>query len=228
MRTVYIYAIHNNFNDKVYIGQTRDPEARWSKHQRPRLDREIGRVMDRHGIEKFRFEVIHECTEEDWEYWEKFYIDEYDSYKNGYNNSLGGKGLSILEFSDEEVINKYRELQHINNTAEYFGCSKRTVSDILHRHKVPLNKTPINSFEKGHSNYEKYKEFITHERRGVYLPEYDIEFESLIDCAKWMVEEGLTRTDKVVSVQKVLSHNLNKGKDTYSRVKIVDLGKTRS
>lgn len=225
MSTVYIYAIHNNFNEKVYIGQTRDPKARWERHQRPSLDREIGKVMNKNGVENFRFEVIHECTEEDWEYWEKFYIEEYDSYNNGYNNTLGGKGNHVTGITHDEVIRKYQELQHIENTARHFGYSKRTISNILHKYNVPINRVPVNSFKKGEDRFSEYR---IHERRGIYLPEYDIEFESIIECAKWMVEEGLTRTDKVVSVQKAISHNLNNGKDTYSKVKIVDLGKTRS
>jgi len=98
-----IYKITNLINQKCYIGKTNDSDRRWHDHQRlafteghKEYDKTLYRAMRKYGLENFSFEVIEELKDyslsgEREQYW----IQYYDSYINGYNESLGGDGGSI-------------------------------------------------------------------------------------------------------------------------------------
>lgn len=47
-------------------------------------------AMKKYGVDVFTFEILEECTQEELNQKEVFYIEKYDSYHNGYNLSLGG------------------------------------------------------------------------------------------------------------------------------------------
>ena len=76
----YIYKITNTVNNKCYIGETTQstPEKRWS-HHRNSLESYVGcpalkASMKKHGIEKFKFEILIICFDEDVFKYEKEYI----------------------------------------------------------------------------------------------------------------------------------------------------------
>lgn len=93
----FIYRITNLENQKVYIGQTSEekPNTRWRAHKRavnygngcPVLSNAI----KCHGVEKFKFEVIHTCLNEELDKYEIEYIKHYNCIvPNGYNVQEGG------------------------------------------------------------------------------------------------------------------------------------------
>lgn len=45
--------------------------------------------MEEFGVENFSFEIIERCSKEDLDKREKYYIDFYNSCKNGYNMQIG-------------------------------------------------------------------------------------------------------------------------------------------
>lgn len=105
-----IYKITNQINGKVYIGQSIDIEARWLRHRRDsKIENSLlYRAMRKYGIENFTFEVVEECSIEELDYKEEFYIEKYRSYIgyedcNGYNMTLGGGGVRGKIFTDEEI-----------------------------------------------------------------------------------------------------------------------------
>ena len=59
--------------------------------------------MRKHGLDRFSLDVIYECpfTSFTRKCMEPFYIELYDSFKNGYNNSLGGEGSPGRALSEE-------------------------------------------------------------------------------------------------------------------------------
>lgn len=90
-----IYSIVNLVNNKRYIGLTKNLKKRkWShfiylnlnKHHNPKLQNSY----NKHGKENFSFEILEECSEESLLKREVFWIDFYDSIKNGYNCKPGG------------------------------------------------------------------------------------------------------------------------------------------
>ena len=92
-----IYKITNTTNDKCYIGQSRDIEARWAKHlsaYKSSPDWELYRAFKKYGISAFKFEVIEECSIEELNEREIYWIAQYDSFNNGYNMTLGGEACN--------------------------------------------------------------------------------------------------------------------------------------
>lgn len=102
----YIYLISNDIHsEQVYIGQTvRDIETRWNEHLYKALDltdcTKLYCKMRAYGISNFHIQLIekHECFDKNLlidtlNKREKYYIDVFDSYKNGLNSTLGGRDL---------------------------------------------------------------------------------------------------------------------------------------
>lgn len=108
----YIYKITNTVTNKVYIGQTiNDPEKRWIGHQKSigtnRGCPALKASMEKHGIDKFKFEVLIICFDSDLSKFEKEYIKKYESFgPKGYNLTHGGEEGGFFtgcKHSPEEV-----------------------------------------------------------------------------------------------------------------------------
>ena len=94
-----VYTITNLINGHKYVGKTeRKPEERWKQHlymskYNPE-DMVICRAINKYGKENFKFEVIEECSPENVNDREIFWISELNTYKDGYNMTLGGEGTT--------------------------------------------------------------------------------------------------------------------------------------
>lgn len=106
-----IYKIENLVNHKCYIGQAVDINKRWRRHRETYTDttsREyeypIYRAMRKYGIENFSFEIVEECLREELNEKERFYIEKYDTFFGGYNQTLGGDGAVNTDFATKEAI----------------------------------------------------------------------------------------------------------------------------
>lgn len=93
----FIYIITNIINNKIYIGQTNNPQLRWAQHKSNakynRGQQVITRAMSKHGTSNFIFEVIASCIlQEDTDKSEAEIIIQYDSRNpnKGYNIDAGG------------------------------------------------------------------------------------------------------------------------------------------
>lgn len=132
-------------SNKCYIGQTinlverkrtlYNPNKYYSGH---RLDNAI----KKYGIENFQYEIIIQIVEsskeklrEKLDELEKFYIEKYDSYSNGYNMTLGGSGSNGC-FQTEESKRKISEK------------AKGRKGSMLGRHLTEEQKNKISNFAK--------------------------------------------------------------------------------
>lgn len=92
-----IYGLRNKENGKWYVGQAVDIEKRWREHRKPsRQYRSAGiklqRAFAKHGYDGFEWTILEECDEAQLDSREQYWIAEKDSFKNGYNMTLGGGG----------------------------------------------------------------------------------------------------------------------------------------
>lgn len=95
-RIHFIYKITNTINGKIYIGQTIQPDKRWTQHKTnaatnsPKMI--ISYAIKKYGSDVFEFEVIAGCkTWDDANEIETLLVSQYNSLvPNGYNVSLGG------------------------------------------------------------------------------------------------------------------------------------------
>lgn len=98
----FIYKIINISNTKVYIGKTNNPERRWKDHIRlafapdhKEYDKPLYKAIRKYGKDNFVFCIIEEnLSKKESSIRERYWIQYYDSYNNGYNASLGGDGGS--------------------------------------------------------------------------------------------------------------------------------------
>lgn len=136
----YIYSIENMINHKRYIGKTErvNPYARWKEHintmkRESCKHRTLYKALNKYGVENFLFTILEETN--DCEEREKYYIALYDTYNNGYNETLGGDGKLRLQLDEKEVCTYY-ENHSLRETVDYFGVDKDSINKILHRNGV--------------------------------------------------------------------------------------------
>lgn len=92
-----IYKITNKENKLCYIGQAKKIRERWREHMKCGLgidtpaNNKLYQAMKKEGIDNFTFEMLEECTIENLDEKEAFYINLYNSYDYGYNSNRGNK-----------------------------------------------------------------------------------------------------------------------------------------
>jgi group I intron endonuclease len=146
-----IYKITNMINKKVYIGQTTTSiENRWKHHLKDckrEKNNKFYNAIKKYGSENFKIEVIENEIEEQrlLNERERYWIGFYDSYKNGYNSTLGGEESPMhykevcVKVSNSKRGKKFTEehKQHLRLALEgKQGCKhteehKRYMSNLL-------------------------------------------------------------------------------------------------
>ena len=105
-----IYIIRNTINSKVYIGQTKvSLKLRFQNHlsaARNGKDYVIGKAIRKYGEENFYIELLEECTIEELNERERYWISYFNSTNNkfGYNISIGGNVIRTAKELDSNVI----------------------------------------------------------------------------------------------------------------------------
>nr|DAM45207.1 MAG TPA: intron associated endonuclease [Crassvirales sp.] len=107
-----IYIIKNTVNDKVYVGQTKvSLKLRFQNHlsaARNGKDYIIGKAIRKYGEDKFYIELLEECTVEELNEREKYWIAFFNSTDNrsGYNISTGGNVIRTTKELDKDMVIK--------------------------------------------------------------------------------------------------------------------------
>ena len=93
-----IYKITNKMNGKCYIGQSINVEQRLKDHKNCKANKPLYRAFKKYGIKNFKFEVLEECSKEELNEKEIYYIAFYNSTTdgNGYNLEHGGEFKDII------------------------------------------------------------------------------------------------------------------------------------
>lgn len=85
-----IYKITKKENGKSYIGQSNDIERRFKEHQY-KTDIPIELAIQKYGVDAFEYKIIEECSLDELDEKEKYWIAYYNTYKGfGYNCNEGG------------------------------------------------------------------------------------------------------------------------------------------
>ena len=151
MRVGKIYIITNDINNKVYIGQTiMTLKKRFSAHccyneSDKNKSMYIKRAIHKYGREHFKISLIEECSLDNLNEREKYWIEFYDSYNNGYNLTLGGSSNYFSLHRLEETIDIKKFEQYIiefkplaRDVAKHFGICKSSVYNLIKRLDNPL------------------------------------------------------------------------------------------
>lgn len=133
----FIYKITNDINDKVYIGMTtRNVELRWKEHLR-HSSQLIDAAIQQLGKEHFKIEVIEECSEEEVDDKEIYWIKFYNSYEEGYNVTAGGRdNKMIMTNKIDLVIQLWNEGLTVNRIVETTKLNVETVRGYLNKNGI--------------------------------------------------------------------------------------------
>lgn len=152
---------------KSYIGQTRRSLDQRKKQHECSLDNYyFHRAIQKHGKENFVWSIIEECDDALLNEREKYWIQKYDSYKNGYNSTLGGDDASSLDRWREN--NPEKVLKNAINGLYYANQYHKT-------HRKENLEQLASVRQKG----------IDKVKRKVECIELHLIFDSLADAQRW-------------------------------------------
>lgn len=166
---IYSIKFNNSINHKVYIGSSGSInykngylgiKTRWIKHLNSlrggtHYSKKLQHAYNKYGEGCMIFTVIEECDPENCLILEDYYIEKYDSFKNGYNTKP--KATSCLGYSP---------------SAETIAKTKKT----KRKRRIPYEKDVVENFKKN-KNARKTSEMvgITMDMTLSILKDYDIQ-----------------------------------------------------
>ena len=200
-----IYMYINKINGKRYVGKAQDFNKRDNQHKSAMVNEKnreynapIQRAFRKYGLENFTIEILKEnLTENEMNYWENYYIEQFDLYaknKKGYNVAKGGEGGNLIEGKTEKEkediskkISDSAKTRWENKTNE----EKQKVIKVLTenatgennpmcgKHHSEETKRKISEANKGKKHSEKTKQKISeaisgeNHPRSVKIAQYD-------------------------------------------------------
>ena len=187
-----IYKIYNDVNDKLYIGKTVSSiEKRFQEHcydsKKERCEkRPLYNAMNKYGIEHFFIELIEECDLKELSEKEIYWIGYYNSYKNGYNATLGGDGKILYDY--DLIVQLYQNGLTGKEIANQLVCDIDTVRKALLSAGLNPNDNMIKLLSKKVEMHDKE----TNELLKI--------FDSQMDAGRWLKENNKTEDKKLSRV----------------------------
>lgn len=206
----FIYEIINDVNDKRYIGKTEfDINKRFEEHCRDAFvrrneNRPLYSAMRKYGVEHFHIELIEETDNPEER--EMYWIQQKQTFYYGYNATLGGDGKRFLDY--DLIIQTYKEILNVAETARICGASSDSVASILKANNISIRKSSE----------------ITKEKLQKSVGMYDIndhsklikKFRSVRDAARYLIENQIAHSTSLYGVSSHISEVCkNKRKSIY-------------
>lgn len=190
----FIYKITNKVNNKSYIGQTRyTVEFRWRQHQHKKDNTYFHNAIHKYGIENFTVETLEECEVEDLNNREIFNIAKYDTFKNGYNLTIGGDGNRRLLLDDkyDEIVELYLAGFSSNKIATLYKVDKASIVKILKSLGVKIRNNKLSI------NHQEFLELVEDYKNGYSLRELAKRY----DCSgpglkEYLIKKGVDLREK--------------------------------
>ena len=195
-----LYVITNRVNGMQYIGKTyKSADERFQEHVRDsrkkhNKKRKLYQAMNEFGVDNFYVMEIGQYEESELERKEMEYIHYYDTYRNGYNQTLGGDGKRYIDMPDEDFVKLYRELGTVKAVANVTGHDEHWISKII--------KASGENVCKGG-------------RKPIIVNEVQKEFDSVYDCACWLIEDNKVKTGTISYVSSSIRRVLRGERKKY-------------
>lgn len=163
-----IYKITNNINNHCYIGQSIHIEDRWNEHKNKyNWERENKKPLylafQKYGLENFTFEIIEECKPEQLNLKEQYWIDYFNSYKNGYNMTCGGE----TNYGDNHPGHKLTKQDVIDIRTRYSNLERRKDVYLLYNQRI--GESGFSKIWKGETWKDVMPEVYTKENKEYHL-----------------------------------------------------------
>lgn len=220
MKKGYIYLITNKINGKQYVGQTaRDIWTRFEEHCKPSnaTHSAISRAIIKYGYNNFTLTTLEEVELEKLDERERYWIAKYNTKENGYNQNLGGN--VVRDYAHLKVVENGLIIDSIEEFArlavEQVGWSKNSICHKI-QGIVDTQKTFLDyHFEKVTPTVEVSPEDVVKDwiqtlqirfvGKHIYCPELDLEFSTIAECAKYLLDNDLYITTSRTPVQALVT-----------------------
>ena len=196
-----IYVIKNLINDKVYVGQADSAYDRFRRHRNNHLSAgkqnlEIVKAMIELGKDNFFYSILENCEDSIANEREQHYIEMFDSYRNGYNRTLGGEGFSTVLPEDIEECCKLFEQGKTNAEIETLtGISHKLFSKELQK-RYPDYKERMNRNVDVARRASIAKPVVQYSLDGKFIRKYRSAREALEHLGKPIGASGISRCCK--------------------------------
>ena len=201
----YIYKITNTLNGKVYIGQTiKTIQKRFTQHKNNSNKEHFSQIVlykafNKYGIENFTCEEVEEVPNEELDEREKYWIEYYNSYFDGYNSTLGGRTTQLYNWDVDDIIEKYLSLKSARAVAKEIGCDHSIIDRILNDNGV---KRFTASQQQSKPLYFKKGEELHR-------------FETTRDAAMWLIDNKITKMTNPNSVRQEITNRILNNKKYF-------------
>lgn len=198
-----IYKIENSINNKVYIGQTiHTAKHRWQQHIAASkagrgMQYPLYKALAKYGLDNFRFEIIEEIDNQLLDEREKYWIKFYNSYRDGYNATIGGNNNFNDLFELQEVLELYHAHKSARKVAEILQCDHNTIDNILNTNKI-YRYTESDRLAAIHGR------IIVEKNAERYI------FNSIAQTGEWFVQNKICRAKTKETARKGVAFALDK------------------
>lgn len=138
-----IYKITNKINQKIYIGLSRNIEKRWKEHKNiafniksPQYNKHLYKAIRKYGIENFEFTVLEECLENELSQKEIYYIKQFNSFLEGYNETTGGEFYDNPLKGENHFNHKLKVQDIIDIRIRYNNLERKKEVYNLYKNKI--------------------------------------------------------------------------------------------
>lgn len=196
-----LYLITCSVTDKSYVGKTYDSiESRWNQHIRESKrfpHRKFYAAIIKYGPDNFIVEEIASAEENELEILEIKLIQELDTYKNGYNSTLGGDGKRYITISDSAIIDKYHELKSIKDVSRQLKIDEGSIRKILASNSIEL-----------------YKPLKPNKKTNIYSDTLNMYFGDTEEIAHYLIDNKIANAP-YVSVRRSILRVIDGTRKTY-------------
>lgn len=140
-----IYILESLIKDKwfggKYVGQSTDIKQRKISHLKElktnnHENKKLQRYYNKYGKDSLKFTFLMECSENELNFWEKWWIKSFDSYKTKYNFNLTKGGEDRSHFFKKGLLKNMKtgkviEFNSIKEFAESYNLNKSSISQLL-------------------------------------------------------------------------------------------------
>lgn len=169
--------IRNKINDKKYIGQSIDIWYRYRNHlsesynvNKKAYNMAIHKAIRKYGKSNFELIVLEECPKEKLNEREIYWIEYYDTYNDGYNQTIGGDTLKNT-IDRANIYRLWDEGKSIKDIREITKHGKHQIIRILEGYD---KYSPEESKRRGFSSASKTrgKTVYRYQMNGEYIDEF--------------------------------------------------------